>query len=66
MSDAELTYGSLSIDHSEQMKEIGELGLDIWKRLVSDILACNHMQSGSDIVCVRNRDTIFNLIKNWN
>jgi cullin 2 len=35
MSDAELTYGSLSTDHTEQMKEIGELGLEIWKRLVS-------------------------------
>ncbi len=34
MSDAELTYGTLHIDHSEQMKEIGELGLDTWKRLV--------------------------------
>lgn len=34
MSDAELTYGSLSIDHSEQMKEIGELGLETWKKLV--------------------------------
>ncbi|QQP57028.1 Cullinlike [Caligus rogercresseyi] len=32
MSDAELTYGSLSINPSEQMKEIGELGLDIWRR----------------------------------
>ena len=27
-----MTYGSLSIDHSETMKEIGELGLDIWRR----------------------------------
>lgn len=35
MSEAELTYGSLSIEHMEQMKEIGELGLDTWKRLVS-------------------------------
>ena len=34
MSEAELTYGSLSIEHMEQMKEIGELGLDTWKRLV--------------------------------
>ncbi|TRY79639.1 hypothetical protein TCAL_11956 [Tigriopus californicus] len=34
MSDAELTYGSLSIDHSEQMKEIGELGLETWKKLM--------------------------------
>ena len=32
ISEAELTYGSLSIDHSETMKEIGELGLDIWRR----------------------------------
>ncbi len=38
MSDAELTYGSLSIDHTEQMKEMGELGLDIWKRLMIDPL----------------------------
>jgi hypothetical protein len=30
-SDAELTYGSLSVDATEQMKEIGELGLHIWK-----------------------------------
>ena len=36
MSEAELTYGSLSIEHMEQMKEIGELGLDTWKRLVID------------------------------
>ena len=35
MSDAELTYGSLSVEHSEQMKEIGELGLDTWKKLVT-------------------------------
>ena len=35
MSEAELTYGSLSIEHMEQMKEIGELGLDTWKRLVT-------------------------------
>lgn len=38
MSEAELTYGSLSIEHMEQMKEIGELGLDTWKRLVIDPL----------------------------
>ena len=38
MSEAELNYGSLSIEHSEQMKEIGELGLDTWKRLVSIFL----------------------------
>jgi len=31
LSDAELTYGSLSVDSTEQMKEIGELGLHIWK-----------------------------------
>jgi len=31
LSDAELTYGSLSVDATEQMKEIGELGLHIWK-----------------------------------
>ena len=41
MSDAELTYGSLSIDHTEAMKEIGELGLDTWKRLVSIIYLCD-------------------------
>jgi len=44
ISEAELTYGSLSIDHSETMKEIGELGLDIWRRqmiepLKSDLVA---------------------------
>eukprot|EP00095_Tigriopus_kingsejongensis_P010955 maker-scaffold129_size324999-snap-gene-1.22 protein:Tk10955 transcript:maker-scaffold129_size324999-snap-gene-1.22-mRNA-1 annotation:"Cullin-2" len=38
MSDAELTYGSLSIDHNEQMKEIGELGLDTWKKLMIEPL----------------------------
>ena len=31
LSDAELTYGSLSVEATEQMKEIGELGLHIWK-----------------------------------
>ena len=31
-SEAELNYGSLSLDHTETMKEIGELGLDIWRR----------------------------------
>ena len=30
ISDAELNYGSLSLDHTETMKEIGELGLEIW------------------------------------
>ena len=34
ISDAELNYGSLSLDHTETMKEIGELGLEIWKRQV--------------------------------
>jgi len=34
ISDAELNYGSLSLDHNETMKEIGELGLEIWKRQV--------------------------------
>ncbi len=38
MSEAELTYGTLHIDHSEQMKEIGELGLDTWKRLMIEEL----------------------------
>ena len=32
ISEAELIYGSLVIDHAETMKEIGELGLDIWRR----------------------------------
>ena len=32
ITDAELNYGSLSLDHTETMKEIGELGLEIWKR----------------------------------
>ena len=32
ISEAELNYGSLVIDHAETMKEIGELGLDIWRR----------------------------------
>ena len=32
VSEAELTYGSLSIDQSETIKEIGELGLDIWRK----------------------------------
>ena len=32
ISKAELNYGSLVIDHAETMKEIGELGLDIWRR----------------------------------
>jgi hypothetical protein len=36
MSEAELTYGSLSIEHTEQMKEIGELGLETWKRMVRE------------------------------
>ena len=31
LSDAELTYGSLSVEATEQMKETGELGLHIWK-----------------------------------
>ena len=31
LSDAELTYGSLSVEATEQMKEIGELGLHIWR-----------------------------------
>ena len=35
ISDAELNYGSLSLDHTETMKEIGELGLEIWKRQVT-------------------------------
>ena len=34
VSEAELTYGSLSIDHNETIKEIGELGLDIWRKQV--------------------------------
>ena len=34
ITDAELNYGSLSLDHTETMKEIGELGLEIWKRQV--------------------------------
>ena len=38
MSDAELTYGTLHIEHSEQMKEIGELGLDTWRRLMIEPL----------------------------
>ena len=32
ISEAELNYGSLVIDHADTMKEIGELGLDIWRR----------------------------------
>ncbi len=32
ISEAELNYGCLVIDHAETMKEIGELGLDIWRR----------------------------------
>merc|ERR1711983_698040 len=32
ISEAELNYGSLVIDHADAMKEIGELGLDIWRR----------------------------------
>ena len=32
VSEAELTYGSLSIDQNETIKEIGELGLDIWRK----------------------------------
>lgn len=32
ISEAEVNYGSLVIDHTETMKEIGELGLDIWRR----------------------------------
>ena len=39
ISDAELNYGSLSLDHTETMKEIGELGLEIWKRQVGPIEA---------------------------
>lgn len=35
-SDAELTYGTLNMENSDPMKEIGELGLETWKRLVSD------------------------------
>jgi len=38
MSDAELTYGSLTVDHGETMKEIGELGLDTWKKLMIEPL----------------------------
>jgi len=38
VSEAELTYGSLSIEHNETIKEIGELGLDIWKRQMIDPL----------------------------
>jgi hypothetical protein len=38
ISEAELNYGSLVIDHSETMKEIGELGLDIWRRQMIDPL----------------------------
>ena len=41
ISEAELTYGSLSIDHSETMKEIGELGLDIWRRqMIEPLKVC--------------------------
>ncbi len=32
VTEAELNYGSLVIDHAETMREIGELGLDIWRR----------------------------------
>ena len=42
ISEAELTYGSLSIDHSETMKEIGELGLDIWRRQMIEPLKVHH------------------------
>ena len=42
ISEAELTYGSLSIDHSETMKEIGELGLDIWRRQMIEPLKVQH------------------------
>ena len=38
LSDAELTYGSLSVEATEQMKEIGELGLHIWKTQMIDPL----------------------------
>jgi len=31
-SDADLTYGSMQMDMSEQLLEIGELGLEIWQR----------------------------------
>ncbi|XP_045120266.1 cullin-2-like isoform X2 [Portunus trituberculatus] len=31
-SDADLTYGSMQMDVSEQLLEIGELGLEIWQR----------------------------------
>lgn len=31
-SDADLTYGSMHMDMSEQLLEIGELGLEIWQK----------------------------------
>lgn len=31
-SEADLNYGSLSLDLQEQMLEIGELGLDLWRK----------------------------------
>lgn len=43
MSDAELNFGSLSSDTSENMKEIGELGLDIWKSMVCWPLTKKHI-----------------------
>ena len=45
ISEAELTYGSLSIDHSETMKEIGELGLDIWRRQMIEPLKVQTKES---------------------
>jgi hypothetical protein len=45
MSDAELNFGSLSSDTSENMKEIGELGLDIWKSMVGQPLTTSEMFS---------------------
>ena len=54
ISEAELTYGSLSIDHSETMKEIGELGLDIWRRQMIEPLKVR-ISSFYEFVASRNK-----------
>uniref|UniRef100_T1JK90 Cullin family profile domain-containing protein n=1 Tax=Strigamia maritima TaxID=126957 RepID=T1JK90_STRMM len=60
LSEADLNYGTLGLEHQEQMLEIGELGLELWKRqmieplkdvLVELLLQCIRSDRCGDTPC---------------
>lgn len=73
LSEAEIMYGSLSVDNQEQM-EIGELGLDIWRiymienlcdTLVKQILHGIEIDRNENSLTSKDVDTIYGVIQSF-